>query len=596
MQNVTKIINILTPQERRRFGWLAVAIVVMGFLEVIGIGSILPFIQLLAAPELVEQNTSLSYAYHLFGFTSVRHMLIYTGLLVIVVLLFSNLFIIFTNWLKLKFSWEFAHQASTRLLGVYFRKPYAFYLNANSAELSSYIVTEVHSITNGILIPCIEIFSRSILSIAIFSLLIWVNPQIAIIMFLFLGGAYSLVYWYQRNFLAELGELRVKTNAKRYRSLIEVFDGIKTVMVYNKLGFFFNHYERASKAFNDLQPQYFITLSAPKNILEILAFGTIVIITIILYGRNENVETILPTLSLYAVAGYRLLPALQSIFSALGKVRHNLPALNKLYDYMVEGRIHGLSHIHQNTVAIPFNQKLTLQNLSFKYEGNEQPTLENVNLTISKGETIAFVGTTGSGKTTLIDLITGILQAQSGQIVVDDTPLTTKNIKQWQAGIAYVPQDIFLFDHSIASNITLELSAENIDWPLMNASTRLADIHDFIQTLPDGFDTGTGEKGVRLSGGQRQRIGIARALYTQPSILVLDEATSALDTLTEQGIVKALNDLPEEITTILIAHRLSTVERADRIYLLEAGRIVAVGTFEELSRSNEVFKQMTLAK
>jgi len=566
-------------------------ILILGLLEVVGVASILPFMQLMAEPDAIQKSRWLNAIYQFFQFENPRQMLIYSGISIITLIGVTNLFTIFTTWLRYKFSWEIAHQLSVRLLRTYIHKPYNFYLDNNSSKINTYIISEVGSLTGGVIIPIIEIFSRLFMSIVILSMLVFVDPKVAMVMFGGLGGSYLVIYLSQKNYLKRIGVLRIKMNLLRYQSLQELMQGIKTVMVYNKREFFYNRYHQASWEFSNIQPKYNLLLAIPRSVLEFLAFGSILGVTVYLYTNSGNIQSAIPRLSLYAVAGYRLLPAMQKIFTALAKLRHNYPIVNKLHNDL--RRSHADYKMAKTVRALPFNDRILLNNIGFKYETSPRPIIDQLNIELKKGETIAFIGSTGSGKTTLVDIIVGLLYPTQGQIIVDDTPLNAANIKEWQKDISYVPQEVFLFDDSVASNITLGVKKAEVDKKQLERATQLADIYDFIsEQLPEGFATKIGEKGVRLSGGQRQRLGLARALYKAPSVLILDEATSALDSITEKSIIESLQNLPQDLTTIIIAHRLSTVKHADCIYILDEGKIIAKGTYDSLIDSNKSFQTM----
>lgn len=302
----------------------------MGFLEVIGIASILPFMQLLAEPDAIEKSSLLTQVYEYFEFDSHRSMLMAAGIGVIVLLTISNLFSAFAVWLQFKYSWQVAHNLGTRLLRTYLRKPYRYFLNKNSSELQTYLVGEVTGLTMGIIIPALEMLSRSVVALVIFSLLLWVDMKVALTMAAVLGGAYLLIYFSQQKLLKSLGERRIEKNLLRYKTLSEILSGIKTVKVSGTQEFFYSRYEDASKEYCSVQPQVSMIMATPRYFLEIFAFGGILSVTLYLYSSGENLQSALPRLSLYAVAGYRLLPALQRAFTAASRIKHYLPVLDKL--------------------------------------------------------------------------------------------------------------------------------------------------------------------------------------------------------------------------------------------------------------------------
>lgn len=588
MNDLKKIYAILTAKERRALVRLMIVMLFMGVLEVIGVASILPFMQLVADPEVIERNQTVAQLVDYFEFSRTRQLILVTGGIVIILTIITNVVAVYSNWLKYYVSWQIVHQLSKRLMAGYLRRPYNFFLNTPTTEISSYILSEVNGFASGVVVPIVEIISRVTVAMIIFALLLWVDLKIALVMFGTLGTSYIIIYLLQRKLLSRLGEMRITANIQRFRALREVFDGIKTVKVYNRQSFFYQHFSQASERFSSLQPKYQVLVAAPKNVLEVLAFGTIISITIYLYLSAGNFRAIVPTLSLYAVAGYRLLPALQKAFKALGSYRHNLPIVETLYDSVQETE-NAADFPREPPTPLPFQRELSISNLNYRYQGADRPALTDINLSITPGETVAFVGSTGSGKTTLIDQIVGLLQPTTGEVIVDGTVISAANRKNWRASLAYVPQEVFLFDDTIRNNVVMGADAGAGE---VEAALDLADIGDYVRSLPAGLDTKIGEKGVRLSGGQRQRLGLARALFSNPSVLILDEATSALDNVTERGIIDALRNLPRDITTIVIAHRLSTVKHANRIFFLEHGQLIDQGTYEQLVDTNPAFAQM----
>jgi ATP-binding cassette subfamily C protein len=569
------------------------AIVILGFLEVLGIASVLPFMELLSRPDAIEKSTLLQRIYLFFGFEDHRSFLIAVGIFNIAVIALANLFAIFTTYLQFKYSWDISHEFSTRLLKTYLQKPYKYFLGLNTATLRSYLLTEVSTLTSGILVPIIEFISRAFICLVIFALLFFLDPTIALTMIVILGGAYFVIYLSRQKLLKRLGGERMQANIDRYQYLEEMLSGIKTVKVFGADHYFYQRFEKASRLFCNIHPKVKMVYATPKSILEIIAFGGILAIALYVYITTGDLSRALPRLTLYAMAGYRLLPSLQQAFAAASQIKHNLPVIDKLYDDLVTSLNQGPLAKRSEIIGIPFEHQIRIEEVAYQYENSDYPALTEVSLNIKKGSVIAFVGSTGSGKTTLTDLITGLLFPTGGRICVDDLPINAKNAATWQHLIAYVPQDVFMFDDSVVNNITIGADKSEVDLKHLEQVMKMVQISDFVKNeLPNGIETTVGERGVRLSGGQRQRLGLARALYRNPKVLILDEATSALDSITEQGIIESLKELPKELTIIIVAHRLSTVKYADHIYLIQDGKIADHGSYDNLVKQSDTFRKM----
>lgn len=564
----------------------------MALLEVIGIASILPFMQLVAEPNAIEQNEWLSWIYNELGFETPREMLISTGAMVLTLLLIANGFSALTRWLQQRVAWNTAHHISCRLVNFYLNQPYQFFLKNNTSDLLSNAIMEVGELITGVFIPLVELISRIMVTVVIFGLLLYTDLSITLVVLLVLGTAYGLIYLARRQFLSRLGKNRIEANMRRFRSINELLTGQKILKVYNVQRFFFKRYEEESSIYASIKPRVFLVSASARYIIEVIAFGGILGITIYLMITVQNLQGVLPILSLFAFAGYRLLPSLQSAFAALTTLRHSYPVVDKLHVNLEKAlQFDMLSNLDDSVAA--FNQQFSLNAVTFQYEDTLEPVLSDLSIQILKGDTVAFVGTTGSGKTTLVDIMVGLLWPQKGTVAVDELVLTPDNVYQWQRQLAYVPQEVFLFDDTVKNNIAIGLNADEIDFDRLQEVAKTVKIHEFITTeMPHGYDSLIGERGVRLSGGQRQRLGLARALYRQPQVLVLDEATSALDSITESSIIEALKNASTNLTVIIIAHRLSTVRHADCIYLMKSGELLAEGTYKELMNNNETFKEM----
>ncbi|WP_235299322.1 ABC transporter ATP-binding protein [Portibacter marinus] len=547
--------------------------------------------QLISNPEIAENSEFFLLLTNFLNIDDFRELLLWVGFGILAIIGVKNAIGLLSTWLKFKYSWDTCHTLSLRLLRSFLNKPYSFYLNSNTSDAKTYVIAETNSISVGVLVPLIEFFSRCLSAIIILALLLYVDIKISLMMFTIIGGAYLIIFYSRRKFLSTVGEHRLEMNTLRFRSITELFNGIKTILAYHKQALFYKRFEYGSREFCNVQPKYNFIISSPKYILEFISFTAIIAVTIYLFLTEGDLQSVLPKLSLYALAGYRLIPAFQNAFTAISKYKHNLPALDRMYEDLKMGKHLDGKMLKITSEVLPFDNKIEFKNVRFKYENADHDVIEDLSFSINKGERVAFIGSTGSGKTTIIDLLVGILMPQSGQICVDGKVLVHELIDLWQNNISYVPQETFLFDDNIQNNIALQID-ETINKEKLVQAAKVAEIFDFINSQEQQFNTEIGENGVRLSGGQRQRLGLARAIYRNPNLLILDEATSSLDRLTEQSVIKSLENLPKDLTIISIAHRLSTVKHVDKIYILDQGKIVAHGSYEELIKSNKAFKKL----
>jgi len=592
--------DLLTPRERRNLYLLFCAVLVMAGLEVVSVGSIMPFLQVAADPASVNENAYLSWAYETFGFDDPNSFLITLGVVALIALVASNAFIIFTRWALERYAWGRNHSISRRLLQTYLNQPYEYFLTRNSSELGKNVLQEVKEVTSQMLQPGLKGAAKGIVALAIIGFLIAVDPVVALMVAVVLATAYAGVYYVVRDWLDRIGEERVETNTERYQYVNEAFGGIKQVKLRGKEESFLNRFDPPSERYARVQAQYRVIKKAPRYILEAVAFGGIILIAVYLIAVQENIQQVIPMLGLYAFAGYRLMPALQSAFTGLASARFNIAALEKIHDDL-QRQTQKTSHVSTNGTRDSHNELLTLDDrlvmdkVSFTYPGADEPAIKELSLEVPARTTVGLVGKTGSGKTTTVDLILGLLRPQEGIISVDGTPLTDENLRAWRQDIGYVPQDIYLSDDTVTRNIAFGVPEENIDMNAARDAAHRAHIRDFVEDeLPNRWDTVVGERGVRLSGGQRQRIGIARALYHNPSVLVFDEATSALDQATEAGVMEAIYDLEEDHTILMVAHRLSTVKRADNIVMLDQGCKSVEGEYEYISQRSDKFRSLSL--
>ena len=595
MTSLRQAYALLSPSHRRGLLVLATLMLLSAILEMAGIASIMPFMSMVADPGIVDHNHWLSLTYHRFGFDSPRSFMIFLGFVVLGVLFLSNLIAALTVWSILRFSFTAGRDLAQKMFSVYLNHPYVFFLNRNSSELVQNTLFEMGRTVNNVLIPLLTILARSTIALSILILLFSVNPSLALVAGTLLGGAYGLVYFGVRKTLARSGQEISRENARRTQVAYETFGGIKDIKILGREKTFFDLFQKPVERYALLQAQTQMISLLPRYALETMAFGGIIGIVLYLLSTGENLSTTLPLISLYALAGYRLMPALQQIFANWSTVRFNISAVER-----ISRDIEALpENAQKQEVPPPATRRLSLQTaieldrVTFHYPGREEAVLDDLSLVIPARTSIGLVGSTGSGKTTTLDILLGLLEPTGGSLKIDGQPVNRTNVRQWQATIGYVPQQIMLLDDTVLKNIAFGIPEQEIDRDKVVQAATLAHLHDFVTSdLREGYDTPIGERGVRLSGGQRQRIGIARALYHEPSVLVLDEATSALDNITENVIMEALNTLARDKTVIMVAHRLTTVRECDTIVVLDRGRVVDSGTYDALLERNDFFRML----
>ena len=590
-----KLIDMLTRPERKRARMLIGMTLVMAFLDMLGVASILPFMALLTNPDLVQTNAMLNAAFILsrrIGIHTPEQFLFALGFLVFVLLVISLAFKALTTYAQSRFAMMREYSIGKRLVEGYLHQPYSWFLNRHSADLGKTILSEVSAVINDGMIPLMTLMAQSMVALALLILLIIVDPLLALSVGVVLGLAYTSIFAVMSGWLKRLGQARIDVNKERFTAVSEAFGAAKELKVGGLEQVYIQRFAKPAEIFAKGQATAQVIAQLPRFALEAIAFGGMLLVILYLMAKSGSFSSALPIIALYAFAGYRLMPSLQQIYGAFTRLRFAGPALDALHQDLRS--LQATDAQHGQLSPLPLTQTITLNQVSYRYPKAPQPALRDIDLTIPAHSKVGFVGATGSGKTTTVDVILGLLEPQEGNLSVDGQPITAANRRQWQRAIGYVPQHIYLADDSVAANIAFGVNAKDIDQQAVERAAKIANLHEFVvKDLPQGYASTVGERGVRLSGGQRQRIGIARALYHNPQVLILDEATSALDNLTELAVMEALNNLSQNITTILIAHRLSTVRQCDQIFLLERGEVKASGTYEQLTAGNQRFAAMT---
>ena len=591
MKSLKKIIYLLTRHEKVRAVWLLIMILSMALIDMMGIASIMPFIALLTNPEIIETNTILNFAYQkgkIFGIENEHQFLIAIGVFVFLLLIISITFKALTTYIQARFIKMCEYTIAKRLVERYLNQPYSWFLNRNSANLGKSILSEVGNVVGRGLEPMMSLVTNSLITFTLFFLLFVVEPKLSLIVIVIVCTFYGLIYKLNRNLMDKMGKENFKANESKFKVLNEAFGASKEVKVGGLEQIFINQFSKPAKIIAYNSAVVAILSQIPRYTLEAIAFGGMLLIILYFMTTAGDITNVLPIIALYAFAGYRLMPAIQKIYIALTYIRIVGPAVNSLYD---DFKNLNRSVENKSKDTLKLNKDIRLNNIHYSYPNASKTALKNINLKIPAYSTIGLVGATGSGKTTTVDIILGLLQSQKGTLEVDGKIINNDNRRAWQHSIGYVPQQIFLVDNTVASNIAFGKDISEINQEAVEHAAKIANLHEFIvNELPLKYETFIGERGVRLSGGQRQRIGIARALYHKPQVLILDEATSALDNLTEKVVMEAVHNSENKITKILIAHRLSTVKKCDKIFLFDKGELKSEGTFEELIKINDDFR------
>lgn len=590
------LIDMMDRNERRRFWLLVVLTLAFSVMEAASLSTILPFLQLLSDPGLAETNPILNRIFTALGFEDVQTFLIWLGAAVFAVTVLGLVVKTAAVWLTTHFALMRSYSFSARLLRGYLHQPYEWFLSRHSSNLGSAILGEVDRVVSEALLPAMRIIPETFTVALLVGILCLLEPQAAIGGAVLFGGAYGLIFFSVRKALVRFGRIRHRMNQDRFHVVQEAMGGIKELKVMGLERGFLDRFRTAAYQMARVLTTTQVIMVLPRYALEALAFGGMILLILVLMIRGDgDVTALIPTLGLIAVIGLRLIPALQQIYQRGTELRAALAAVERIHSDLttLDSQPDESISRRMNLPGMPLVRSLELDGICYSYPTSSRPALHEVSLSIEANSTVGIVGGTGAGKTTLVDIILGLLDPASGTMKVDGVELTEENRRAWQKTLGYVPQTIFLSDGSIAENIAYGVPKDEIDMQAVERAARIAALHDFIiGETPRGYDTKVGERGVRLSGGQRQRVGIARALYRDPAMLILDEATSALDTLTEAAVMEAVQNIARQKTIMMIAHRLTTVRDCDRIFLLRNGRVTAAGTFEELVESDSEFRQM----
>ena len=590
---IKNLFNLLSTNQRKRFYVLQFLVIVMSVVEILGVASIIPFMALVGDMSQLEQNTFFAEIYRQSGVASESQFVFYIGLCVLGLLFISMIISIFTTWGLSMFANKIGTEIADRLYTYYLQKGWLFHASGSSAQLTKKIATETMRVTGAVLVPLMQINSKVVLSLLMSLSIFFYDPKVALIGLSIFAISYFFLFKGVRNRLNKNGIAISEVNEERFRLMNEGFGGIKDLLLMGRDNDFINRFNKSGKTLAYSQGTNAALAHAPRYFVELLAFGSmIVLILYLIASHNGNLGMILPILSVYAIGIIKLLPAFQQIYSSIAIIKANIPAFESIQQDLYDS-------LHKESESQKFEQNyinpkhsISLENITFTYPNKEEPAVNKLDMLIPSNSVIGIVGPSGSGKSTLIDILLCLIEPDNGCLKIDDEIINLKNRRSWQNTIGFVSQTIFLSEGTIAENVAFGIPKNQINLNQVQKVLKLAHLSDFISTLDQGIHTKVGERGVQLSGGQRQRIGIARALYNNSEVLVFDEATSSLDGITEKMIMEAIHDFSGKKSIILIAHRLKTVKKCDKIFFIDKGKVADQGTYQELIESNQHFKDM----
>ena len=593
IQFFSKFLYVLKGNKKSLLSLLALFLLT-SFLEVVGIGMVGPFIALATNPKIIHQTGWLATIYSQLHPASESQFLLLVGLVVVIVFYIKAFFSFISQ--KYVFEFGFSQQAelSSRLMQGYLAAPYTFHLDRNSAELIQNITGETDRFANGLMMPLLTSIANTIVIIAIVGLLVKTNAMaLVIIGSVFLLGA--VIVYGLKDRLKYWGKEGSEARTEIFRAINHGLGGLKETKIIGCESYFENQMQLQVRRFGRSAALGTSFSNLPRFMIEAFLITFLIIFTILFINSNNgDSQNLSSVLGIFALASIRLLPAVSNTLSSINGIRYCIISLDKLYLDFKELEKFGeqsltLAHLkglNSSRKKTSFAERISLKNVLYKYPNAERNSLEGISLTIKKGQSIGLIGRSGAGKTTLVDVILGLLIPQFGDILIDDSISIYTDLRAWQNMIGYVPQSIFLIDDTLARNIAFGVSDKLLDRKKILNSVKAAQLEELVKDLPQGLDTKVGERGVLLSGGQRQRVGIARALYHEREILVFDEATAALDNETEALVTEAIKSLSGIKTMIIIAHRLSTIEHCDCIYMLEKGRVIKSGSYQEVVSLN----------
>lgn len=595
MRNAVRMLRyLLTRREQAHTVGLLVLLACGAALEMVSVSTIPAFVTLLGAPQKLLQWLPPSLGARIPRGASDATLILYAAVALVAISVVKNVCLALLSLAQSRYVFDRQASISTRLLRAYLHAPYTFHLQRNTAELLRNANGEATEVISSVVLPIFALALEGLTIVAIMLVLLVREPMISLLAFAMLAGTTAVFMRVIRTRMRVYGTEMHQRRTDMIRIVNEGLGGIKITKVLGRERHFGDAYASEAREYAEAGRFRQLAADLPRLYLESAAILGVLGVAALLLAQHRPAQSIIPVLSLFAVAVVRMVPSFNRVTGAVGTLRYGRHSLRTVYADLaqLEGE-GGARVVRERTGATTFEHGIRFDDVSFRYPGAPRPSLHHVSLEIRKGATIGLVGPTGSGKTTLVDLVLGLLSPTGGRILTDGRDVHD-DIRAWQDRVGYVPQDVYLTDDTIRRNVALGIADDEIDDAAVARAVEAAQMTAFVASLPDGIETIVGERGVRLSGGQRQRIGIARALYVDPEVLVLDEATSSLDGETERYVMEAVERLRGDRTIIMVAHRLTTVRGCDALFVLEAGRIVSVGSYEELGQRSPQFRRMTM--
>ncbi len=567
--DIRNLWNLFNKKQKVKASSLLVLLFFGMILEILGVAIVIPAFSLLLEIDILGDYPALMSFLSMFIEPSKDNIIFLGILLIVIIFVLKNVFLAFQFWFLAGFSLQILREFSEKLLRIYLSQPYKFHIERNSAFLIRNITNEVELFSGSVITPACILCAESLVVIGILSFLVYLEP-----LGLLMTGSilFSVSYLYNlatKNKINAWGKSRQHSAGFRFKYMKEALGGIKDIKILGREDFFLKLFKEHNLEYSEVARKHNTLLQMPRLWLEILAISVLAILVLVLSNKNTESIQIISTLGVFAFAAFRLLPSVNRMISSVQALNYGLPVIEKLNN---EFRIDNFENEHYDSSTLEFKSNIEFKNVNFKYEKNQSNSLKSISFKIAKGESIGVIGPSGAGKTTLIDIILGLLEPDSGSVYIDNSNIKHHR-RAWQDKVGYVPQNIFLTDDSFKNNIALGILEEDIDEEKLHDAIKKSHLVDVIEELNNGINTNIGEGGVKLSGGQRQRIGIARALYHRPEVLIMDEATSSLDSETESIIQESVNSLKGEKTIVIIAHRTSTIENCDRVLKLKHGII-----------------------